>query len=136
MRKRKREKNFFLRIINSPIFLSFLGLLIVILISFPLAKNLSKKYAISEEIREIQNEIKELESKNKDFKKMIAYLDTDEFVEEQGRLNLGLKKQGEEVVVIKDMDKINDIEKELMEIKNDFKEESNPKKWFRYFLSS
>jgi cell division protein FtsB len=134
--RKSRKNNFFLRVINSPIFLSFLGLLIVVLISFPLAKNLSRKYAISEEIREIQNEIKELESKNKDFKKIITYLDTDDFVEEQGRLNLGLKKQGEEVVVIKDMDKINDIKKESMEIKSDFKEESNPKKWFRYFLSS
>lgn len=75
---------------------------LIVLISFPLAKNVSKRYHLSKEIKELDKEIAEFESKNKDLKELITYLESEQFVEEKARLNLGLKKEGEKVAEIKD----------------------------------
>jgi len=97
-----RRGNFFTKIIYNPKFLALVGLGLVVLISFPLAKNVSKRYKLSKEIKEMDKEIAEFESKNKDLKQLVTYLESEQFVEEKARLNLGLKKEGEKVAVIKD----------------------------------
>ncbi|MFA4834241.1 MAG: septum formation initiator family protein [Patescibacteria group bacterium] len=97
-----KRGNFFTKIIYSQKFLALIGLGLVVLISFPLAKNVSKRYYLSREIKELDKEIAEFESKNKDLKQLITYLESEQFVEEKARLNLGLKKEGEKVVEIKD----------------------------------
>ena len=97
-----RRRNFFTKIIYSQKFLALVGLGLVVFISFPLAKNVSKRYHLSKEIKELDEEIVEFESKNKDLKQLITYLESEQFVEEKARLNLGLKKEGEKVVEIKD----------------------------------
>ncbi|MDD5290588.1 MAG: septum formation initiator family protein [Patescibacteria group bacterium] len=97
----KRE-SFFTKIIYSQKFLALIGFGLVVFISFPLAKNVSKRYHLNKEIRELDKEITEFESKNKDLKGLITYLESEQFVEEKARLNLGLKKEGEKVVEIKD----------------------------------
>lgn len=135
MIKKRKNNNLISKILYSQIFLAFLGLILIILICIPLIKNLNKRNRVDKEIKKIENEISELELENKDFKKLISYLESEEFVEEQARLNLGLKKQGEKVVVIqnnKDLAKINinDInEEKIIKSLN-----SNFNKWVKYFL--
>ena len=97
-----RRRNFFSKIIYSQKFLALVGLGLIVLISFPLAKNVSKRYHLNKEIKELDKEITEFESKNKDLKGLITYLESEQFVEEKARLNLGLKKEGEKVAEIKD----------------------------------
>lgn len=96
----KNKKNFVHRLIVDKKFLTFLGLVIIILICIPLVKNISNRYRINNEIKELKKEIINLESKNSNFKDLISYLESDQFVEEQARLKLNLKKEGENVVVI------------------------------------
>ena len=74
--KGNRKKNIFLRIIYNPKFLALVGLIIIILISFPLAKNVSKRYKINQEIKDLELEIAEYELKNKDLKQLIKYLES------------------------------------------------------------
>ncbi len=134
----KRDGNIFKRILYNPKFLAFLGLGIIVLISFPLSKNISKKYKIGQEIKELEKEINDLEYKNNDFKKLISYLESDQFVEEQAKLNLGLKKQGEEAVIVKEKNEtadfgINDLAKG--EADNKSLNYSNPQRWWNYFFN-
>ena len=135
MIEKKGKNNIFSKIISSQIFLAFLGLILIILISIPLAKNLSKRYYINQEIKDIEQEIIDLESKNKDLGKLISYLESDQFVEEQARLNLGLKKKGEEVVVIKEVEELIAIKSINDNLEDLDTETTNPKRWLSYFFS-
>jgi len=82
------------------VFLLLSGLLIVLV--WPLVINLNKRSQLDREIEQLKTEVAKAESKNNDFKKMIEYLESNQFAEEQARLNLNLKKAGEKVAVIKD----------------------------------
>ncbi|PIR12715.1 hypothetical protein COV49_04510 [Candidatus Falkowbacteria bacterium CG11_big_fil_rev_8_21_14_0_20_39_10] len=134
MTRIKRYPSIFTRIIYNPKFLAFLGLLIIVLISIPLAKKVSKRYVIDEEIKGLETEIQELGEKNKDLKEFITYLESDQFLEEQARLNLNLKKPGEEVVVIQEnLDQ--GAEAENLALSEGKKNRSNPEKWLAYFFN-
>jgi len=120
------------KLFYSPKFITLVGFIILILISIPLVKNISKRYAINQEVMDLENEIKDLESKNRDFKSFVSYLESDQFVEEQARLKLGLKKPGEDVVVLKeDLNASSSIANALNENLNI----SNPQRWWSYFFN-
>lgn len=95
-----KRKNILSRILFNAKILTFLGLAIIVLISFPIAKNVSQRHSVNKEIRELEKEIKLVENKNTQLQKLINYLSSDQYVEEQARLNFGLKKGGERAVVI------------------------------------
>ncbi len=115
--------------------ITLIGLIIIILISVPLAKNITKRYRISQELKELNNEITELENKNKHFKELMAYMESDEYIEEQSRLNLGLKKEGEDVVVVQDnIAGILNNEQNRGETPKFQELASNPGKWMAYFF--
>lgn len=139
----RRKNNYFKKIFFNQKFLTLLGLAAIILISFPFAKNTLKQYRINKEINELKKEIFDLQNKNVDLKNFVFYLESDQFAEEQARLNLGLKKPGEELTVIKiaaddtlagtssgaTIFNIPGYEKKVPEIKK-----SNPRKWLDYFF--
>ena len=129
-----RRGKFFSKIIYSPKFLALIGLGLVVLISFPLAKNVSKRYHLSKEIKELDKEIAEFESKNKDLKQLITYLESEQFVEEKARLNLGLKKEGEKVVEIKDDNSTTTASLREGE-QADLGIFSNLRQWWNYFFN-
>ena len=131
----KKHPSFINKIIYNQKFLAFLGLVIVILISFPLARTVSQRYKIDQEIESLGLEISELENNNQDLSKLISYLESDQFVEEQARLNLGLKKKGEDVLVIKDPAELNKVSGVSDADNLNSKDLSNPQKWFNYFFN-
>ncbi|MFA6306277.1 MAG: septum formation initiator family protein [Patescibacteria group bacterium] len=139
----RRKNNYFKKIFLNQKFLTLLGLAAIILISFPFAKNTLKQYRINKEISELKQEISGLQNKNVDLKNFVSYLESDQFAEEQARLNLGLKKPGEELTVIKtdagdtsagtssgvSIFNIPGYEKTKPEAKK-----LNPEKWLNYFF--
>ncbi len=141
-----KRKNIFIRIVFHPKMMAVLGLAILILISFPLAKAISQRYKINREIKELQEEIENINKKNTNLKNAIEYLKSDQFVEEQARLNLGLRKQGEEVIVIQNNSEeipennISGKEKIIFNIPGLEKEippkkVSNLQRWWNYFFN-
>ncbi len=128
--KKRRNKNLF----SHPIFFTLIGLALLFLIAVPLVKNINKKKAVDKEIKELEEEIFRLETDNNDLQNFISHLNSEEFIEEQARLNLGMKKRGEEVVILKN-ENIDLFSKKLENNKNNDKEElSNPQRWWRYFF--
>ena len=131
----RRRSSFINKILYNQKFLTFLGLVIIILISLPLARIVSQRYKIDQEIESLGLEISELENTNQDLNKLISYLDSDQFVEEQARLNLGLKKEGENVLIIKDPTDFNKASGADDNDNLNSKNLSNPQKWFNYFFN-
>ena len=138
------KKNNFEKIFSNQKFFTLVGLIIIILISFPFAKNAIKQHKINKEINDFKKEIVNLQNKNTDLKKFVSYLESDQFAEEQARLNLNLKKSGEELTVIK-IDALglnlasSSASDQIFNIPGREKVEpipeiSNPKKWLNYFF--
>ena len=141
---KKTKQNLFKRIIFHKATASLIGLAIIIFISVPLAKNVSKHYNINKEVVKLEEEIDRLKDKNGELDKMIDYLKSDQFIDEQAKLNLNYKKAGEKLVVIKDKEaeaaKINTEAKNIYNIQGlnkqiKEKEITNPKRWQYYFFN-
>lgn len=140
----KGKKNNFKKIFFNQKFLTLVGFTVIVLISFPFAKNAIKQHKINQEINGFKKEISDLQNKNADLKNFVFYLESDQFAEEQARLNLNLKKPGEEKTVIKidapgpdlasssEGDQIFNIPGRKKEKLGS--EPSNPKKWLNYFF--
>ncbi|MBD3248157.1 hypothetical protein GF382_02605 [Candidatus Falkowbacteria bacterium] len=133
---RRKKSNIIIRILFNPKTFA-LGLLAVfIAISIPISKNISKKYTIDQEILDLESEISKLESSNKNLKKIINYLESDQFVEEQARLSLGLKKPGEEVVVVDTKGYVAGVSSQVKDRQEEVGDLSNPQLWWRFFFQS
>jgi cell division protein FtsB len=140
----KVKKYNFKRIFFNQAFLSLIGLILIVLISFPFAKNAIKQHKINQEIDDYKRQISSLQNKSLDLKKFVSYLESDQFAEEQARLSLNLKKSGEELTVIKSMpgdlastsgtDQIFDIPGYGKDQPKP--EVSNPRKWLNYFFKN
>jgi len=140
----KNKRNFIKNIFLNQKVLALLGLVIIVLISFPLAKSISQRYKIDREIKDLEAEIAELENRNINLKEFIDYLESDQFVEEQARLKLGLKKPDEEVVVIKTEDSqttnnqanAGSAKKQVLRLGSGQADKpiSNLQKWWDYFF--
>lgn len=139
---RQQNKQFWLRrAFNSPHTLLILLIIFIFLISIPLAKNVQQRHGVSGEIRALQQEIADNEAKKSKLLDSITYLDSKEFAEEQARLNLDLKKPGEQVAVVRSNNKEMVVGNKVTELlsKPSLRDEtpvrdSNSRLWYKYFF--
>ena len=130
-----------------PVIATVIGVFILSFTSVQLFKKLNQKRYVDSEIRQIEEEIKQVEEKNASLKKVVAYMGSGQFVEEQARLKFGLAKPGEEAAAIKFEDgrepeagqeSRDNGDQDLFSVKgfgNDGPEKiSNPKRWLNYFI--
>ncbi|MFH0840873.1 MAG: septum formation initiator family protein [bacterium] len=99
----EKEKSTLAKFLTGQIFLTLICLSVLFIIIKPMITNIRQKQRINEEIKALQVEIEKAEAKNSDFQKMLDYLESDQFVEEQARLNMSLKREGEKVAVVQDV---------------------------------
>lgn len=97
---RKKKKNIFSRLFLNPKFACLVGVVVLVWLLVPLSEKWEEKKEIDREIDRLQQEISQLENKNQNLEELTEYLRSDQFVEDQARSNLGLKKEGEEVIVM------------------------------------
>jgi cell division protein FtsL len=113
--KKNKSKSQFL-------FFSFLfGFLFLLIISFLIFSNLnlhSRRVELIERIEILRNEIQILKEKNQKLQSEIKRAEQKDFLEEKAREELGLKRPGEEVVVIlsPSKEKEKPVEKNFWEI--------------------
>lgn len=98
--RRQVNQPFWYRFFMSQRFLAIVFLVIAIAICFPLVRSVSKKKIVEREIAEMQAENEAYANRSKELREVIDYLQSDASLEEQARLNLGLKKANEAVVVV------------------------------------
>ena len=137
----KQERNFFRRILGKQVLLTVAALVVIILISIPLVKNVSKQHKINKEVGDLKNEISALENNNSQLKNLIKYMESDQFVDEKARLNLNYKKEGEQVIVIEKQEENKNTKTggELANNEGAAKtggEEGNITKWRKYFFNN
>lgn len=128
-----RQKFSLKRILPSRIFL-VLGVIILILFSISLSKEIIRRYDVNREINQLKTEVEELEKRNAELAELIQYLNTESFQEKEARTKLGMAKPGEKVVVIPEV-KEEQTEGTPSLSPPNLEELSNPQRWWNYFFS-
>ena len=129
--RESRSPGFIYRLVSSQRFLAIIGLVFLLAVVFPLLKTYNQRRLVEQEIADIQNQIQEFENQNQQLSELLAYLQSDQSLEDQARLNLNLKKPGEAVIVIENKDKaVRELSAAAAAA-----EGGKLAKWWRYFFN-
>lgn len=123
-------KNFFF----SPWFLVGAILLIFGLL-FNFSRSFYQDYQVRAEIRQLQDEARNLSAKKLESLEILKYVQSRQFAEEKARTELNLVKPGEQVAIIKSTGEAKrggQTDVKMIEWDN----VPNPVKWWRYFFSN
>ena len=128
---KKKKQGYLLRskfsLLGGIIILAFLGL--------NFTNTWKQSRAIDLEMKSLEQEIVTLEETNIELSELINYLNSTAYIEKKAREDLGLKKEGEETVIIPSVEGfiVSDDNKKG----NDNKASKiNPAKWWNYFFES
>lgn len=106
---------------------------LVALLGSGLARETLRSRQIDREIEALRAEAESLRARNFEIAALTSSLDDEEFLEREARLKLGLKKAGEDVVVLK-KDGATEGIRRVLGAETDALEEWTPaKKWWMYF---
>ncbi|MEA2064709.1 MAG: septum formation initiator family protein [Patescibacteria group bacterium] len=128
----KKKKSFFIKILLSNFFLFFV-LFIVAVLGWRIYGEYGNNKFVDNEIEELKQEIKDLENSSKEFNKLIEYFNSDMFIEKEAREKFGLKKDGEEVIVVPKETGIDNKSQDYL-INNKDTKRFFPKFWWEYFF--
>ena len=126
---KNKGRNFWQKLVLNQGLWTIAGLVILGFILWPVMRNFSQQQALNEQIKEAQADISKYQDKNAALKQMIGFLQSDQAIEEKARMNLGLKEQGEGVIVITDPQTASTTA--AVADTNT----SNPHKWLNYFFN-
>lgn len=131
----KKREIFLKRLIYSKSFF-VVGLIILVLFTLALGRRVVERHKINQEIKNLDQEIKKLESHNTELAKLAEYLNTDLYIEEAARVKLGLQKPGESEVIVPDEIFLQGEKKEGNLTSPDKRSlgEINAVKWWNYFF--
>lgn len=108
-----------------------IALVVAALVAIGFARAYYQDYRVRQEIKTLQQEVKSLEKKKFESIQLLEYVASDRFVEEKARTELNLKKPGENVVFVKDIEVRNDNMDGLDP--EDSAQLNNITKWWYYF---
>ncbi len=116
-------------IFRSPLFL-WIALIIAIVLAVSFARAYYKDYQIRVQITDLQGRIDEMESKKLESLSLLDYVKSEEYLEDVGRSQLGLKKEGERVIIVDAQDDKTEIYARPMQ------RESSWRLWWNHFFGS
>jgi len=135
-RERQQHENVFYHLLHSRALLAA-EVIILILVSIALSREVITRYTVQREIRELEKQYGELERQNVEIGSVISYLESDAFAEEEARTKLGLKKEGESVILLPRADQI--VEQSSNPSSRDAAAQntrSNTSRWWQYFFGT
>ncbi|MDD2807199.1 MAG: septum formation initiator family protein [Patescibacteria group bacterium] len=109
---------------------SIVLLLVLMVVVYSLAQSWLKNQEVNSEIVGLQTNIDNLEKENEQYQQLIEYLNSNAYLEEKARTDLGLKKQGEKVVVLPQ----NLINNQATATDDQASSQSNLSSWINYFF--
>jgi len=132
-----KNPSFFNRILRSKLLIGA-EIIILILISVALVKELVRRQQIEKEVSTLKKEIASLEKNRLELTDLAQYFNSQAYKEEQAREKLGLAKPGETALIMPD------TKNEALEPQGDVtttttatsKLSSNPQKWWDYFFKT
>ncbi len=128
---KNQQRPFMRRFFGSRLFLIVL-LVLAILVALNFARAYYQDIKIREEIKQLEQEVKNLEQRKIESLDILSYVTSKEFVEEKARTELNMLKPGENSIVIQqDTNRIE--EKESMNTEHSNTYLGNPIKWWYYF---
>lgn len=108
-------------------FLSIFLLALLILSMIKVSREVVLRYEIDREIKSLEGKLSDLQSRTEKMDKLMAYLNTDEYIEKQARLQFNLSKPGEKQINLTN-------NQTVAEGANLATDQSNLVKWFNYFF--
>jgi len=133
----KEQTPFFKRLFRSKLLIVF-EIVVLVVFSSALAKEIIRKHQIEGEVKKLQEELTQLEQNNIELSGLIQYFNSDTFKEEQARLKLGLQKPGESVIAVLGESTGTATEEggQLIALaqKSEGEQLSNPQRWWNYFF--
>lgn len=109
--------------------LFFILITLLLFFSFSLLREVKNKKEIKTEIQTLEQDISKLNTDNEKLQNLIDYLKTDEYAELAAKEKLGMKKQGEKVILVTEND-----DQKIKSITISQKQRSNLQLWWKYFF--
>lgn len=111
------------------------SLIILLIIGVGLAKSWQRSSGVTQEISGLNNNIRDLEKDNLELKELVEYFNSDAYIEEKARIDLGLKKAEEKMVVVSNQREKGFKNPEQGITEAQIQNLSNPEKWWLYFFN-
>lgn len=130
-----KRRPFIIRLLFSKrVFL--LALIMVILTSYGFFKEMKRYHGVSTDLNELEKELASLQARHVELLELMDYFKSESFIEAEARDKLGLRKEGENVAVITDMDATSTLAS-LWGKEEPAKDDNltNPQKWWNYFFA-
>jgi len=105
-------------------------LAIFVFFGFNVSRAYYQNYQVRQEIKDLELQVKNLETKKLESLEILKFVSSDAYVEEKARTELNMKKPGEKVLILNTAQYQEDVENK----KNTLYLLTNPKKWFYYFI--
>ncbi len=116
------------------------GLFLVIIfflfffVAYVTIKEVVNRRQLDQQIAQLNNQIVDLQLEQENFLAEIEDYKSDFYIEKEARVKMNLKKDGEQVAVVK-LEDVNKVrEQNELNIKNNQSQGSNPVKWWNYFF--
>ncbi|MBU0649003.1 septum formation initiator family protein [Patescibacteria group bacterium] len=114
-----------------------INILVLFFVILGFGREYIRNYEIDKEIKELAQRAQGLETQHQDILNLVDKLKTDDFLEQEARLKLGLKKPGESVAIVPEQELIHELEaKSAGAAPAQEGEPSNPELWWIYFLGT
>jgi len=130
---RNQQPSTLRRFFTSRLFLVVIFAVIGLII-FGFVRTYYQDYKVKQEIENLQKEVDNLQKKKFQSMELLEYVTSDAFVEEKARTELNLKRPGENVLIIPNMQKTTATAEDTMIISESGQKLSNPIKWWYYFI--
>jgi len=130
-----KRKPYLIRILYSKkIFI--LALFFILITSYAFFKEMRRYQNVSTDLTKLESELSSLQARHVELLELVDYFKSEAFIESEARDKLGLRKEGEQVAVITDMNATSSLESLWgKEVTNKNDNLSNPQKWWRYFFA-
>ena len=121
--------------LSSPMFLVG-GVILFVFFGWAALNEYLRERAIDAEVNELTQTIADLESKNGELKSSLSYIQTPEFQELEAKRQLGLAKDGENVIIFSDKPSGKSSISNDETADGSAPQSANPQKLWNYFFNS